>query len=148
MILSTDSEAEAMMLRLLENDIINQPQGKGRAPSLQMILKDPDFDELKKLCEPLDEYRNGEYSRKADTKYTNVIQRNVERLTATISDLDSMLSPEFMAQVDQFASHAYEEINRIRSANRSQSSKATVARKQLLNKLLSYAIYTKTPKLK
>lgn len=144
MILEATSASDACILKMLEDQIVATDHGnKCRPPSLQLILENPDFEELQKLSDPLEEYKQGDAKRRGNTKATMTLQKQIDRVMSTVEDLDVMLSPEYMEQAAIFVDNGYQEIERIRGIARSESRKATSARKTLQKRLLSKATFSK-----
>ncbi len=147
MVIEAEQESDAVLLRMLEDQIIRPGVGK-RPPVLQLVLKDPDWEALGKLCEPLDAHRATEYQRRGEHKATMTLQRQIDRMSDTVDDLQDLLSDGYTRQTDDFIMMSYDEIERIKEASKAASKKAAFARRALLKKLISYSIFTLTPNLK
>lgn len=139
-ILQTSNEHEAMMLQLMQNDVINQASDK-RPPVLQLVLKDPDFARLTQACIPLDEIRAEQDHSHDDLQNSNSIQRISLRLVTTVQDLGPSLSKSFEEASSVFVAACNTELTRIRELNRSLARRAGTERKKLLKELLSYATF-------
>lgn len=148
MILEAKTEEDAVMLRMLEDQlVIPNTTMKARAPVLQLILNNPDYQALDALCEPIDAYKKDEYKRKGDIKATNVLQRQIDRVMMTVEDLRLAIGEDYIKQAGEFVDNSYAEIERIRKVNKSEAAKVAVARRSLRKKLLSYATFSLNPKL-
>lgn len=149
LILETKQETEAVMLKLLLDEIIvNNNGSRSRPPILQLILQDPDFKKLSELCSPLEEIRKGEQKRRHDQKASAMVQKNIERLVMTVEEFDGSFSEEFLQSAETFIGSCNDEIERIRVESRTLSRKAATARRKLQRELLSYATFTHHPDLK
>lgn len=144
MIIEATSDADACMLRMMEDEIVvPQSLSSSKPPSLQLILQDPDFDELLKLSEPLLDYKKGDARRRENVKAITVLQKHNDRTSMALSDLDSSLSSDFLEQATIFMDVSHQEVERLQMQSRIESRKATAARKVLCRKLLSYSTFAK-----
>jgi hypothetical protein len=140
-ILQTDNEHEAMILQLMQNEVIHSNSDKS-PPVLQMILQDPDFARLAQACIPLDEIAAEQEYGRDNPQNSNLIQRISLRLAMTVEELGSDLSPKFTGASSVFIDACNDELNRIRETTRSLARRAGNERKKLLKELLSYATFT------
>jgi hypothetical protein len=149
LIIETPREDEAVMLRLLGDQLINHNHGtKSRAPVLQLILENPDWNALEDVCQPLEAYKRLEGKRKDEIRATNLLQKQIDRITTTVEDLDGVVGDEYRDQTAKFIEASHSEIERIRSDGRASARTATSARRTLTRKLLSYSSYSLSPNLK
>jgi hypothetical protein len=139
-ILQTDNEHEAMILQLMQSDVIH-PNSDKSPPILQMILQDPDFARLAQACIPLEAIEAEQDYGSDGVQNANIIQRISLRLTTTVDTLGSDLSPKFTGASSVFIAACNAELNRIRETSRSLARRAGTERKKLLKELLSYATF-------
>lgn len=144
MIIEVQSDAEAMVLRLMDDQVVSMDHSmKSKPPSLQLILENPDMKTLDELSQPLIEYKRGDAKRRSDNRACQTLQKQVDRVVMTIEDLEGSISTEFIEKASAFVDSSLQEIERIRNEGRVESRKATAARKALQKKLLSFSTYIK-----
>jgi hypothetical protein len=143
MILETHSAEEAVMLRMMSEQIVLPVSGvKSRPPILQLILEDPDWDVLAEISKPLWSHRANEVKRRQDLRTITSLQKQIDRMNTVLEDHSETLSVDFIRNTTTFVNASYDEIDRIKNTSKVESRNASMARRQLQRKLMSYSVFS------
>lgn len=143
MVIEVQDDADALLLRLISDDIVlPNPVTTSKPPVLQFILRDPDWKALDLICKPLELYKARELQRRDDNRVISSLQKCVDRMTSTMADLEEVLSDTYLSQSREFVDHSNIEIDRLHTSVKTASQEAKAARRALSKSLLNYSVFS------
>jgi hypothetical protein len=142
-ILETDSEQDATILKLLNDSIMNDVKFRNeQRPRLQLIVVSPDFAALDLICQDLEIARHHQQCSREDMEETiRVIQRQADKLVRMIDNLDDQVTDKFKKLTDDYVTSCLNEIEQHAVNHRETAKTSTGIRKQLMKAFVPYVVY-------